>query len=147
MRQRELDAAGLTQRTARQHNFPILDRAIDASYPPGSTFKPVTALAAMEEHLVEPYSTLPCTGSYTVKGQTFLNWDPNANTAMTMTWPSHNVRQTTDVGTAHTEFAHSRVTHSELAAQVKPGGTPTNSRLAGPGTPFTVTVSQYIPSR
>ena len=37
-------------------------------YPPGSTFKPVTALAAMQEHLISPYQTLPCTGSYTVQG-------------------------------------------------------------------------------
>jgi penicillin-binding protein 2 len=79
-----LDAAGLTQRTARDANYPILDRAIDAAYPPGSTFKPMTGIAAMEEHLVEPYSTLPCTGSYTVKGQTFMNWDPNVSAAMTM---------------------------------------------------------------
>jgi penicillin-binding protein 2 len=84
VRQQELDAAGLTARTAREANFPVLDRAIDASYPPGSTFKPMTALAAMEEHLVEPYSTLPCTGSYEVAGQTFLNWDPGANSQMTM---------------------------------------------------------------
>jgi penicillin-binding protein 2 len=84
VQQRALDAAGLTPRTARDANYPILDRAIDAAYPPGSTFKPMTGIAAMEEHLVEPYSTLPCTGSYTVKGQTFMNWDPGVNTAMTM---------------------------------------------------------------
>jgi penicillin-binding protein 2 len=84
IRQQELDAAGLSARTARQANYPILNRAINASYPSGSTFKPMTGIAAMEEHLIEPYSTLPCTGSYEVKGQTFLNWDPNANAAMTM---------------------------------------------------------------
>jgi penicillin-binding protein 2 len=84
VRRQELAAAGLTERTAREANFPILDRAIDATYPPGSTFKPMTGLAAMEEHLVEPYSTLACTGSYQVAGQTFLNWDPGANSQMTM---------------------------------------------------------------
>ncbi len=84
VKQRELDAAGLTTRTAKEKNYPILDRAIDASYPPGSTFKPMTGLAAMEEHLVEPYSTLPCTGSYTVAGQTFMNWDPFVSAQMTM---------------------------------------------------------------
>jgi penicillin-binding protein 2 len=84
VRQQELDVAGLTPRTAKQANYPVLNRALDGSYPPGSTFKPMTALAAMEEHLVEPYSTLACTGSYTVKGQTFLNWDPGANSQMTM---------------------------------------------------------------
>jgi penicillin-binding protein 2 len=38
----------------------------------------------MEEHVVSPYDTLPCTGSYTVHGQKFNNWDPFANSAMTM---------------------------------------------------------------
>jgi penicillin-binding protein 2 len=84
VRQRALDAAGLTSRTARAMNFPALDRTIDAAYPPGSTFKPVTALAAMEEHLIEPYSTLDCTGSIEVAGTVFKNWDPFANEKMTM---------------------------------------------------------------
>ena len=34
--------------------LPGLNRAIDVAYPPGSTFKPVTALAAMQEGLVHP---------------------------------------------------------------------------------------------
>ncbi len=81
---RALDNAGLTSRTAKVMNYPVLDRAIDAAYPPGSTFKPMTGLAAMEEHLVEPYSTLPCTGSYTVARQVFKNWDPFVSAQMTM---------------------------------------------------------------
>jgi penicillin-binding protein 2 len=69
---------------AVKDNYPALDRAIGVGYPPGSVWKPVTALAAMEEHLIQPYSTLLCSGSYTVKGQTgasqtFTNWDPNVN--------------------------------------------------------------------
>jgi len=52
---------GLTPQTAREKNYPALNRALVAGYPPGSTFKPVTALAAMQQHLVSPYSTLPCT--------------------------------------------------------------------------------------
>ena len=35
-------------------------------YPPGSTFKPVTALAAMQERLISPFQTIPCTPSYAV---------------------------------------------------------------------------------
>jgi penicillin-binding protein 2 len=84
VRQRALDFAGLSARTAREANYPILNRAIDAAYPPGSTFKPMTGLAAMEEHVVEPYSNLLCSGSYTVKGQTFMNWDPGAASWMNM---------------------------------------------------------------
>ena len=79
----------LDAKTARLANYPALNRATAAIYPPGSTFKPVTALAALQEHLVDPYSTLPCTGSYTVPGvtgagQTFRNWDPFVNVPMEM---------------------------------------------------------------
>ncbi|MFL5965206.1 MAG: penicillin-binding protein 2 [Gaiellaceae bacterium] len=84
IRQRALEAAGLTGTTAREQNYPALDRAIDAAYPPGSTWKPVTALAAMEEGILTPYSDLQCTGSYTVAGHTFNNWDPNANAWMNL---------------------------------------------------------------
>ena len=62
VRTRALDAAGLTARTAKSMNYPALDRATDAAYPPGSTFKPVTALAAMQEHLIQPYDTLAVHG-------------------------------------------------------------------------------------
>jgi penicillin-binding protein 2 len=85
VRQQALDAAGLTPRTAKGQNYPALNRAIDATYPPGSTFKPVTALAAMQEHILQPYEPLACTGQYVNHGQVFKNWDPFVNTAMTLT--------------------------------------------------------------
>jgi penicillin-binding protein 2 len=69
---------------AEAANFPALNRAIDGAYPPGSTFKPVTALAAMQEHILAPYNSLPCTGSYEVAGQTFKNWDPGVSQMMTL---------------------------------------------------------------
>jgi penicillin-binding protein 2 len=75
-----LAAQGLVTRTAKDKNYPLLDRAVQATYPPGSTFKPVTALAAMQEHLVSPYAYLPCTGTYHSPNdnanQVFKNWDP-----------------------------------------------------------------------
>jgi penicillin-binding protein 2 len=74
------------QREAERANFPAVNRVTQGLYPPGSTFKPVTALAAMQEHLLTPYSTLPCTSSYTAgrDRQVFRNWDPNVNAAMTL---------------------------------------------------------------
>ena len=78
--EKALAAQGLVQKTAKQKNFPSLDRAVQATYPPGSTFKPVTAIAAMQEHLVSPYAYLPCTGTYHSPNdnanQVFKNWDP-----------------------------------------------------------------------
>jgi penicillin-binding protein 2 len=84
VRQRALDTAGLTGRTAEAMNYPALDRGINAAYPPGSTFKPVTAIAAMQEHILQPFEPLACTGSYEKNGTTFKNWDPFVNEAMTL---------------------------------------------------------------
>ena len=61
---------------AKRANYPGLNRAIAGLYPPGSTFKPVTALAAMQEGLLSPYGSLACTSTYEVHGQTFKNWMP-----------------------------------------------------------------------
>ena len=72
----------LDQRAAEAANFPALNRATAGLYPPGSTFKPVTALAAMREGLVGPYDPLPCTGQMEIHGTTFRNWNPYANEAM-----------------------------------------------------------------
>ena len=64
----------LDPETADAANHPGINRAIDAAYPPGSTFKPVTALAAMQEHLVSPYDTLLCSPDYLAYKQVFHNW-------------------------------------------------------------------------
>jgi len=83
-----LASQGLTPATAAAANYPSLERGTMATYPPGSTFKPVTALAAMQTHLVSPYSTLPCTGSYIspddLSHHPFMNWDPNVDQAMNL---------------------------------------------------------------
>ncbi|HST25196.1 MAG TPA: penicillin-binding protein 2 [Gaiellaceae bacterium] len=79
------------QAAGAKANFPLFNRAIYATYPPGSTWKPVTALAALEERLISPYDTLLCSPSYSPpnpfggKSQKFTNWDPFVNQWMTMT--------------------------------------------------------------
>jgi penicillin-binding protein 2 len=74
----------LDQEAAEKANFPGLNRAIAGLYPAGSTWKPVTAVAAMRERLVSAYSPLSCTGSMEIDGTTFNNWNPYINEAMTM---------------------------------------------------------------
>ena len=71
-------------KAAEQANYPGINRAIAGLYPAGSVFKPITAIAALQEHLVQPFATLPCTAKYTVKGQTFKNWNIYANSQMTL---------------------------------------------------------------
>jgi penicillin-binding protein 2 len=82
----ELAAQGLTTKTALAKNYPSLNRALQGLYPPGSTFKPVTALAAMQEHMLSPYAYQPCKGTFTApedrSHRTFHNWDPNVNQQM-----------------------------------------------------------------
>src|SRR2546423_3829584 len=82
----------LNPTVAREDNSPGVDRAIAGVYPAGSTFKPVTALAALEERLVTPFEPLPCTGVYhvydkqnhVIPGGTFKNWDPFVSQQMTL---------------------------------------------------------------
>jgi penicillin-binding protein 2 len=69
---------------AARENYPGLNRALDVPYPPGSTWKPVTALAALQEHIISAATPLPCVPKLTFAGQTFLNWDPNANSTISL---------------------------------------------------------------
>jgi penicillin-binding protein 2 len=41
---------------------PTLDKTISGSYPPGSTYKPFSALAALEEKLIDPRVEVDCRG-------------------------------------------------------------------------------------
>ncbi|MGH3002980.1 MAG: penicillin-binding protein 2 [Gaiellaceae bacterium] len=66
----------LDPKAAAAANSPGINRAIDATYPPGSTFKPVTALAAMETGIMRPDEIIPCTPDFVKYGQTFNNWTP-----------------------------------------------------------------------
>jgi penicillin-binding protein 2 len=76
---RKLKAQGLLGRSAFDQNYPAIDRALDATYPPGSTFKPLTAIAALQEHLIKPYSFYECTGKYVapedLSHHVWHNWD------------------------------------------------------------------------
>ncbi|NLF30121.1 MAG: hypothetical protein GX591_04440 [Planctomycetes bacterium] len=43
-------------------NLPLLNRAVARSYPPGSTVKPITALAGLSEGVITPSTAFPCLG-------------------------------------------------------------------------------------
>jgi penicillin-binding protein 2 len=48
----------------KDENAPMLDRAINAAYPPGSVFKLVTALAGLDLGKITPQTRFRCTGSF-----------------------------------------------------------------------------------
>lgn len=45
-------------------SLPLYNNATQAKKAPGSTFKPITAIAGLEEGVVSPYETINCIGSY-----------------------------------------------------------------------------------
>jgi penicillin-binding protein 2 len=76
----------LDTEAAARANSPGLNRALAGLYPPGSTWKPVTALAAMQEHVVGAYDTLQCSpvAYYGLDRQRFRNWNPYTDRPMTL---------------------------------------------------------------
>ncbi|HEY2986341.1 MAG TPA: penicillin-binding protein 2, partial [Candidatus Binatia bacterium] len=58
--------------TDRLH--PLNNRAIHGQYPPGSTFKIVLAIAALEEGAVQPDTHLGCAGSMAFGNRVFRDW-------------------------------------------------------------------------
>ncbi len=65
---------------------PLFNRASAGLYPPGSTWKPVTALAGMQEHVSSAYESIQCTptATYGLDEQKFRNWNPYVNRPMTL---------------------------------------------------------------
>ncbi len=43
-------------------DYPMMNRAIQAQFAPGSTFKPIIAMAALEEGIIDDRTTATCTG-------------------------------------------------------------------------------------
>lgn len=53
---------------------PLLNRPINGEYPPGSVFKPLMAVAALEEGLVDENTTINCPGVISVGQWNFPDW-------------------------------------------------------------------------
>jgi penicillin-binding protein 2 len=63
-----------------RHNRPFLDRATQGLYPPGSTFKPFIAAAALKEGYASENGNYDCPPGYIapidIQHHVFHNWDP-----------------------------------------------------------------------
>lgn len=55
--------------------FPLLDRVIAGVYPPGSTFKIVTSLAALSSNAIKPDTEFEDTGILSIGGSNFGTWN------------------------------------------------------------------------
>lgn len=54
---------------------PLINRAVDAMYPPGSTFKPIVAAAGLQTGAMTPNSTVYCPGYYMLGKARFGDWE------------------------------------------------------------------------
>ncbi len=61
----------------KENEYPLLNRAIQSAYPPGSVFKITSGAMAMEAGLITPTSRVSCPGSWDLGGITFRNWNPS----------------------------------------------------------------------
>ena len=62
------------ERLISDENKPMFNRAISGGYPPGSTFKPLVAAAALEEKIVTPDTTINCHGGIRIGSYNFPDW-------------------------------------------------------------------------
>jgi penicillin-binding protein 2 len=81
-------ARGITQAEWRQlldsPERPLNNKAIGGVYPPGSTYKMVTALAALESRAIEPWTGLPCNGFLKLGDIKFHCWLKGGHGALTV---------------------------------------------------------------
>ena len=53
---------------------PLINKTLTGLYSPGSTIKPIVALSALENKIVDPSFTVKCTGKMELYGQTYHCW-------------------------------------------------------------------------
>ena len=58
---------------------PMQSRAMQGMYPPGSTFKVVTAIAALMEQSIDPDEELFCSGGYYYGRRVYRDWRPGGH--------------------------------------------------------------------
>ncbi len=79
-------AAADWDKLSRDPSFPLWDRAIRSLYPPGSTYKVVTALAALSESLITPEIRMrqSCHGGMRIGNRYFKCWKKGGHGSLDM---------------------------------------------------------------
>lgn len=63
---------------------PLRDKTIQDHYSPGSTFKTITAIAGLEEHVIDENSTINCTGSFRLGNRVYHCWNKHGHGAVSI---------------------------------------------------------------
>ena len=72
-----------TELTESDHK-PLINKALAGAYPPGSTFKIVTSLTALDEGTITPETIFHCTGVVTLGNHDFHCWKKGGHGAMNL---------------------------------------------------------------
>jgi penicillin-binding protein 2 len=67
-------------------NQPLFNRALSGQYPPGSTIKPILALAALDQDVLDPETRIICRGFYRLPGRShrYRDWKPEGHGSVNM---------------------------------------------------------------
>ena len=79
---------GISQKAWKAHLedplHPLIDKTIQGQYPPGSTYKIVTALAGLAENVITPQTISYCSGSMTLHGRRYGCWKRSGHGAVNL---------------------------------------------------------------
>lgn len=73
---------------------PLENKALTGQYPPGSTFKIITAMAGLKENRINDLTSVNCTGSYNLGTSTFKCWNKRGHGVTTL---KKSLRESCDV--------------------------------------------------
>ncbi|WP_339760722.1 penicillin-binding protein 2 [uncultured Sulfitobacter sp.] len=73
---------------------PLVNKTVQGTYPPGSTYKMVVAMAALEEGIIGPDDTVYCPGHVDVGGRKFHCWKRAGHGSMDL---ENSLKQSCDV--------------------------------------------------
>ena len=72
------------QRLSSDADYPLTNRSVQGLYSPGSIFKVVTAVAALEEGVTDRKRKIYCSGSFELAGQVFTCWDETGHGSLSI---------------------------------------------------------------
>ncbi len=73
---------------------PLENKALSGQYPPGSTFKMITALAGLQNNIITESTSINCSGSYELGTSTFKCWNKKGHGATNL---RKSLRESCDV--------------------------------------------------
>jgi len=72
------------QRLSSDADYPLTNRSVQGVYSPGSIFKVVTAIAALEEGVTDRKRKIYCPGTFELAGQVFTCWKETGHGSLSM---------------------------------------------------------------